>query len=258
MKRSQNINRRPQLNPKEASWEIAIHEAGHAAAIYFGNKQNGLPPVYFKIYINQLKRDIHLLNLQGETHHKHVARIEGGRLIHTLPSSLDEATKDLSDRQKLGYERAFEADIINLLIGPLAEAKYISLRDGELINHRLVDLNALHFYGGFSDLETINEYLNCFNGNEELKQLKIAELFLAAFEFIDQRSHWLAITALADYVLAADKNLIEYDEIIAVLEEGSRPARMPWQEPVEQAFSHGFHQTAAKPEAAMLSTMVCD
>jgi hypothetical protein len=38
------------------------------------------------------------------------------------------------------YIIAFEADIINLLIGPLAEAKYVYNKDGELFNHQLIGL----------------------------------------------------------------------------------------------------------------------
>jgi hypothetical protein len=50
------------------------------------------------------------------------------------------------------YLIASEADIINLLIGPLAEAKHVYNRDGELFNHKLVDLKLLKNYGGSSDL----------------------------------------------------------------------------------------------------------
>ena len=45
--------------------------------------------------------------------------------------------------------------MINILVGPLAEAKYITQRDGELINPRLINLNTLHDYGGTSDLEGV-------------------------------------------------------------------------------------------------------
>ena len=96
-----------------------------------------------------------------------------------------------------------------LLVGPLAEAKYVAMRDGELINPRLVNLNALHYYGGTSDLDIINEYLQGFIVVEAVREKKISDLFLQAFSFINDRSNWLAITVLASYILAGRMNIIE-------------------------------------------------
>jgi hypothetical protein len=135
-----------------------------------------------------------------------------------LPSSVDEAINNFSTTQKRAYQRAFEADIINLLVGPLAEANYVAMRDDEPINPRLVNLNALHHYGGSSDLETINEYLDCLIDDSAKREKKLSELFLAAFNFINDRSNWNAIMALADYILADCKNIIECEEIISVLD----------------------------------------
>ncbi|MFZ2313279.1 MAG: hypothetical protein WAV82_11730, partial [Methylobacter sp.] len=142
--------------------------------------------------------------------------------IHTLPSSLDEATKDFSTAQKHAYQHAFEADIINLLAGPLAEARYVALRDNEPINSALVNVNALHYYGGSSDLEIVNEYLECLIDSDELRERKMTELFLAAFNFVSERSNWLAITMLADSILTNEENIIECNDIIDLLECGGR------------------------------------
>ena len=92
------------------------------------------------------------------------------------------------------------------------------MRDDEPINPHLVNLNALHYYGGSSDLETINDYLDCFIANRAQREKKLVELFFAAFNFINDRSNWHAIMALADYILADSKNIIECEEIIAVLD----------------------------------------
>jgi hypothetical protein len=46
------------------------------------------------------------------------------------------------------------------------------------------------------------------------------ELFLAAYQFIDNRSNWRAITVLADYIVNAGKQIINCEEAIAVLEAG--------------------------------------
>lgn len=220
MNRTQNLKNTSKLAHQDVSRKIAIHEAGHAAAIYFGNQQKGLPPVFFQIFINPLNNDVQSSEFLGKPSDRYLAKVEGGRLIHTLPSSLDEATKDFSAAQKHAYQQVFEADIINLLAGPLAEARYVSLRDNEPINPALLTVNALQNYGGSSDLEVVNEYLECFTDSDELRESKMTELFLAAFDFVSERSNWLAITALADSILAHQEHIIECNEIIDLLESG--------------------------------------
>lgn len=208
-----------QLHRHDLSKKTAIHEAGHAAAIYFGNKEKQLPPIFFRISIKEFNRDVPSESSRFCAFQSYFyASVEGGRLIHTLPSSLQEATRRLSESEKQAYQNAFEADIMNLLVGPLAEAKYVALRDNELMNPRLINLNALHYYGGLSDLKAANEYLDCFLSAPEQKEQKIAELFTAAYRFIDHSAHWRAITRLADYIMNADKKVIECEEAIAVLD----------------------------------------
>ncbi|MGZ8200807.1 MAG: hypothetical protein ACXWUC_08465 [Methylosarcina sp.] len=208
-----------QLHPYELSKKTAIHEAGHAAAIYISNKEKQLPPIFFQIFIKELIGDVHSDRSRFCSSQSHFyASIEGGRLIHILPSSIQEATSYFSPSEKQAYQNAFEADIMNLLVGPLAEAKYVALRDNELMNPRLIDLNALHYYGGMSDLKTANEYLDCLLSDPEQKEKKIAELFIAAYRFINHPAYWRAITGLADYILNAGKKVIECEEAIAVLD----------------------------------------
>ncbi|MEY3759694.1 MAG: hypothetical protein RIR39_1185 [Pseudomonadota bacterium] len=222
MKRRQtSIDFRP-INHAELSRKTAVHEAGHAAAIYLGNKQKQLPPVFFQVFIKKLNygfQPAECLCQSGDECKHCFTKIEGGRLIHTLPSSVEEAICDFSLTQKQAYQSAFEADIINLLAGPLAEANYIALRDNEPINPRLVNFNALHYYGGSADLETINEYLDCIITSQSGREKKLTELFLAAFNFISDRSNWHAIMALADYILADSKNILDCEEIMAVLDD---------------------------------------
>ena len=206
-----------ELTHNELSKKSAIHQAGHAVAIYLGNRQKQLPPLYFQLYIKeqssnfQLSRSLCLLNDQC------ITKLEENRLIHTLPFSIEKATKDISSEQKQAYACAFEADVINLLVGPLAEAKYVAMRDGELINPRLVNLDALHYYGGSSDLEMVYEYLACFIAKEDERKIKLSDLFLKAFSFINDRSNWLAITVLATYILADRKNSIDCEEVMSHL-----------------------------------------
>ncbi|MGJ0483841.1 MAG: hypothetical protein ACR65R_04815 [Methylomicrobium sp.] len=217
-----NFIKASRLTHKELSRRNAIHEAGHAAAIYLGNKQKGLPPVYFRITINGLVQgDCRTSRFLGDTYDAYIAKLEGGRLIQSLPTSLEIGAKDLSSAQKLAYEVAFEADIINLLAGPVAEAKDVAMRDNELVNPSLVNVNALQYYDGSYELDVVREYFECFFDNENLKKRKINELFLAAFAFVSDHSNWSAINRLADYILADDKIIIDCDEIITVLENTS-------------------------------------
>lgn len=198
------------IHSKELNTKAAIHEAGHAAAIYLRNKHKQLPPVFFQIYLGKPCVEA------GSFYNKYPARIDGGRLIHTLPSSIEEATHAFSFTEKTAYQQAFEADIVNLLAGPLAEANYVALRDNELINPSLVNFNALHNYGGAFDLAIIQDYLNCFTIKEQ-RENKIRELFLSAFHFVHDYRHWKAIITLADYILTQSKQVIDCEEIISVL-----------------------------------------
>ena len=112
-----------------------------------------------------------------------------------------------------------DADIINLLVGPLAEAMYVAKRDGELINPYLINLNALHNYGGASDLALVNEYLECLLISREQREKKIVELFMAAYKFVSIWSHWRAIIGLANYILISRKPVIECEEAMSVLDK---------------------------------------
>lgn len=185
------------------SQEAAIHEAGHATAIYLSNQQKQLPPIVFQIFI---LRDSHNISNGWRT------QMRGGRLIHTLPTCFTKKSKSFSTILKQTYQLAFEIDIVNLLVGPLAEAKYVALRDDEPINPRLIPIQALHYYGGAANLELIHQYLDCFITDENERAGKITELFLLAYRFINNPANWQAIVALADYIRQADKYRIDHEE----------------------------------------------
>jgi len=213
------INQIP-ANPETLKKQTAIHEAGHAAAIYLGNKQKQLPPVFFQILIQDTPHESFWPCRAGTPSAAMTcfAKVEGGRLIHTLPSSLPEATRRFSPLERQAYQSAFEADIVNFLAGPLAEAKYVASCDDEIFNPRLVNLDALHFYGGTADVALAKEYLDCLSAEPREKERLIAELFMSAYQFISQRSHWRAITALADFILSSGNNVIACEDIIRVLD----------------------------------------
>jgi len=204
---------------------IAFHEAGHAVAIYLNNKARNLPPVFFQIVFNEKSEatDYDELIYQA-THDDSIAKVEGGRLIQSLPYSIDGLVHKLIDHNEAmaplvrDYICAFEADIINLLIGPLAEAKHVYNRDDELFNRKLVDLRALKNYGGNSDLALAYEYLESYSTNIQQQDEKLDELFTLACDFVSDYSNWKAITKLAKYILESNKNLISCEEVVSILE----------------------------------------
>jgi hypothetical protein len=216
MKRRHQSKDFSQNDHHELNKKTALHEAGHATAIYLGNKQKQLPPVFFRIFFKDLNNGFQAT--ESLCHDHSIAVIEGGRLIHTLPGSIGEAIKDFSPSQKQSYLLAVEADIINIMAGPLAEAMYIALRDDEVINPRLVNLDALRNYGGLSDMEAVNDYLECLIACNEQRKDKATELFMSAFNFINDTQNWQAITALANYILTSPKNIISCEEVMEVID----------------------------------------
>jgi hypothetical protein len=61
----------------------------------------------------------------------------------------------MSSSENLAYAKAFNADIVNLLTGFIAEAKFIAIRDNEVITPRLVNVHSLHNYGVERDLQLL-------------------------------------------------------------------------------------------------------
>ena len=202
--------------------QIAFHEAGHAAAIYLCNKQKQLPMVDFQITITKTHHaQANSIASRTVKHGHFVAMVEGGCLIQGLPFALIESTNYFSLDEQDTYRTAFEADMINLLVGPLAEAKYVALRDNECFSNNLINVNALYNYGGTSDLEKVYDYLESLISDARLIAEKMVELFNLAYQFVESPVHWRAIECLAGYILDNSKNTITCEEAIAVLDKST-------------------------------------
>lgn len=194
----------------------AYHLAGRIAAIHFGNQQKNLPSVHFQVAVNSYERESGYERL-SRIPRKVLATLEGGRLIAHLPHCYQSATRLLSDAEKHQCQAAFEADVINILAGPLAEAKYVALRDGEVFNANLIYLGALKFYSGAMDLLAVDEYMDClFPDHGTERQQKMASLFLAAYGFISKPEIWQATTRLAEGLCNDPKDTVSCDELIAM------------------------------------------
>ena len=149
--------------------------------------------------------------------------MEGGRLIQSLPYTVDGLAHKLIDHNEAmmplvkDYVTAFEADIINLLVGPLAESKYVHERDNEQFGHQFANLQALENYGGDSDLALVREYVESFSASTQRQDGKLDELFAKACDFVNDVSNWKAITRLANYILDTDKAVISCEEVVSVI-----------------------------------------
>ncbi|MFI3157153.1 MAG: hypothetical protein QX199_13450 [Methylococcaceae bacterium] len=226
MKRNKIVEALSQDKLREYKKRVAFHEAGHAAGIHLNNQANHLPPAFFNINFKELSAmtDADVMAYQSP-HNDCIARVEGGRLIEALPPSINSLVCGLTEhndtRVQLAkdYMKAFEADIINLLIGPLAEAKHVADIDDELFNHQLISLEALKYYGGNFDLALVNKYLQSFSADKQQQDEKSAELFTAAFDFVNNNANWKAITQLADYIFGSSKNIICCAEIVSILDQ---------------------------------------
>ncbi len=194
----------------------AYHQAGHAAAIYIGNKQKNLPAVHFQL-VTQSQRQESIMYARFLS--KYELKLEGGRLLEDLPCCLQTATRRLTPAEYRQCQCAVEADVTNLLAGYLAEAKHVALDDGEIFNANLVYLGALKYYGGSADLELIHEYMACLipENNAERRQ-KLAELFLAAYSFINDPSNWLSIATVAEAICAEPQAIFTCEELIGLLD----------------------------------------
>ena len=215
MKRNYPIDAITPILDKNLIRQVVFHEAGHAAAIHLYNRQKRLPPVYFQISIKQIDNSTTQYFTNSAVTRDHIAAIvEGGRLIHSLPVTLIESVTHEQDT----FRMAYEADMVNLLVGSLAEAKYVALRDDECFNKNLISINALHHYGGTSDLEKVYDYLENFIADPCLQEEKLVELLNQAFEFIESPVYWKAIENLATYIQDNMSDTISCEDAIAVLD----------------------------------------
>ncbi len=208
-----------QNNPIAHKRGIAFHEAGYATAIYLNSKTCYLPAVFFQITV----KDLNGTSEERQTsyrvsHDKCMVSVEGGRLIESVLPSIDHA-QDTPDEVGALIEDemiAFETDIINLLIGSLAEAKYVAEIDDEPFNQKLVHLHALKNYGGNTAIALTADYLQRFSICKQTQDKKRHELLNVAFNFINDQAHWLAITLLANTIINSDNKIISAEEVAAI------------------------------------------
>ncbi len=220
MERNYQIAAPTPVDPDELTWRTAFHEAGHAAAIHILNRQKQLPPVFFEI---QVKKPM-------EPQQDFFAKVVDGNLIHNLPIAVIESMSSLAKTGQHSCQRAYEADIVNLLVGPLSEAQYVALRDGEVFRRELITLDALRHYGGHTDLERAQSYLEHFITSKEHREKKLAQLLSEAYAFVIDGHNWNCVLSLAHFILESGQEIISCDEAITVFDnshKGTQHSRWP-------------------------------
>jgi len=201
---------------------IAFHEAGHAVTICLNNRARQQPPVFFQIVLKDTRHSGEFNRSSIDSEHS-MARVEGGRLVQSLIDNVDDvAHKLISLDENIAplireYQVAFDTDVVNLLIGPLAEAKQSYIRDNEQFNYQLIDLKALKNYGGDADLALAWEYLGCYSKDKLRQEEKLNELFIDAGNFISDSENWQAITTLANTILHSHQEIISCEDVLALV-----------------------------------------
>lgn len=89
----------------------------------------------------------------------------------------------------------------------------------------LFHFNALQPNNTHSDVELINEYLNCYQPQKSARDQKLAELLFVAYGLIENSSNWQAIITLATYI---SDNLSEKSKEIITCEEAMHVLDTYW------------------------------
>ncbi len=202
----------------ELSWRNAYHIAGRAASTFYTASESDSPCAGFHIAITPTHSLAALNGGNSFSQHKLVASIEGGCLNERFPLASQQAGLVTLPANNETYLRNIETSIVNSLVGPLAEAKYVALRDDEVFNANLVYLGALKFYNGDAAMRAVDEYLDSFAYDVKECRKKSADLFLAAYSFVNSNPRWEAISQLADFIHQQKQGAISYQAIAAILE----------------------------------------
>ena len=200
----------------EINRRTAFHEAGHAAAIYLENRRKNLPLIYFQIRTRKISAQTTPI----------FSEICGGRQIGDglIMSSTSLAERySISDRE--AYKTAYEADIINFLAGPLAEAKYEFLRNHEVFSINALRPEVLKNYGGYADMQEVWYYLRCALTSRREQENKLEELYGEAFRFVQEFENWKKIAALAEYILNGAEDYICYEQVNEIFQGERNVAR---------------------------------
>lgn len=200
---------------------IAFHQAGHMAGFHLNNSGKNFSTVNFRVALifkdsAQERLIHHQMTVSGR-----IAKTEGRYLASDLPNALDRSMSSENARYMFSevYRLAVECDIVNLLIGPLAEARYIAESDNEPFKQRLIHFNSLHNYGGSAEIELVEAYLQNLPITQQERHVKLADLYGRAFRFVMNSANWGALTQLAHLISTAPEPLVSYQQAATVIDQ---------------------------------------
>ncbi len=213
----------------------AYHQAGQALAISLGNQLKRLPAVHFQICLHPCK--IETSERFPCREKNYTLTLEGGLLIQSLPLCLAEAENPQFCLEQADNRHALEADIMNMLAGPLAEAKYHAAQQDKALHKCPSLFRALRFYNKNPFNRPVDDYLECFFPRQVDRQHKLIELLQASFDFINDSAIWENIKALAAFIIAHPKAIIDCEEIFSFLTSWQKSTSIPACESSLMAFN---------------------
>lgn len=210
--------------------QYAFHNAGHLVAIYVNDGNKQLKHANFPIKLNDVNSvDTDSVHQAIRNGRRNGVFSNTGCSMQSIAVAVEEASPGYfgastaidPDRET---ENLLEAEIINLLAGPLAEARYIHDEDNEPMTHHLVDLEALKSYGGCEDLALVQENLSVLSQDPSECERKLAELFKTAFDFIVNELNWKVVSQLAESLYR--KKSMSYGEVVAMFEANQHTPKL--------------------------------
>lgn len=186
-------------------WRQAFHQAGHAAALYLNAPDKNKLTASLTVNLALKKPVTGKKSQVTECHYvNHLA---------------------YQTRNKHTLLPAFTADIVALIAGPLAEARYTLTQDNEIFHINLLKPDALQNYGGQDDLMLIEQCLDNFfilHADTVDREQTLLSLYKQAFGFVQNEGNWQRISALAHYLGDSQNQPVDIAEITAVLDQHYR------------------------------------
>ncbi len=206
-------------NSYEMIKRTVFHEAGHAVALCLGNQKKSLPPVFFQINFGCFEKKPAPVTM-ARSGQPNLATVTGGHLLDNLPVTILECSGYYSCQEKNSYQIACEADVFNLLVGPVSEAKYVAENDGEVFCPDLFPLEILASnYGGTVDLEYCHHFLEGLIVDPNIRMRKLKSIYREACAFVDDPDHWYVIRHLAFKLLDEQPAKADCEQLLNQIHE---------------------------------------
>ena len=184
---------------------VAIHEAGHATVSWISQKRLGFDWAPFDRIIVRTPREIlsgpYIDRREREVNCMGIVERSDRFNAHGMGPA---DNPSLPDGVASLWRANMEADVIDTLAGPIAEAKFLH-----------VSVVATFLVGGEHDYQMAKRKAGEFVEDEEALRTLMNRLHREAARLVRRPSVWTAINALADLVL--QKRTVEADDAVTVV-----------------------------------------